>query len=113
MGRNDQPGLAELLCDDFHAFENGVPMARSELLALIDATHAAGKRYRWSVKEPQVEAQGDFGAVVYRNEGFISETPDAEPAPASWLETVLLRRVRTGWRVAFLHSTRTPSSTRS
>ncbi len=107
VGKDDRAGLAELLCEDFHAFENGVHMTGRELLDLMGRSYAEGKRYQWSVNAPQVEQQGDLGVVVYVNHGSIADTPGADPVPVSWLETAVLRRHRSGWRLAFVHSTRT------
>jgi len=106
VGENDQEVLNEVLCQDFHAFENGVHMAGRELLDLMSKVYAEGKRYRWSVNSPQVEMQGSLGAVVYVNHGSVVEQAGSDPIPLSWLETVLLRREQTGWRIAFVHSTR-------
>lgn len=107
IGENDRVRLNEILCEDFHVFENGVHMTGHELLDLMGKSYAAGRRYCWSVASPQVETQGDLGAVVYLNVGSVTEARGAEPVPVSWLETVLLRRQSGSWRVAFLHSTRT------
>lgn len=106
VGNDDRASLDEVLCEDFHAFENGVPMTGRELLDLMSTYYAAGKRYRWSVNSPQIEVQGNLGVIVYVNHGSITEGPGADPTPMSWLQTVLLRRQESGWRVAFLHSTR-------
>jgi len=106
LGANDHSRLDELLCEDFHAFENGVHMTRQELLDLMGGFYAAGKRYRWSVTSPQIEVQGNLGAVVYVNVGSITDAPGTEPIAMSWLETVLLRGQGPRWRLAFLHSTR-------
>jgi hypothetical protein len=107
IGNDDQGCLSEVLCEDFHAFENGVHMAGHELLSLMRRYHAEGRRYQWSVNSPQFEVQGSLGVVVYVNHGAITEAPGSEPIPMSWLETVVLRRRGPEWRVAFLHSTRT------
>jgi len=107
IGNDDQPGLKEIFCEDFHAFENGISMTGRELFELMSKYHAQGRRYRWSVNSPQIEVQGNLGVVVYVNRGFISET-GSDPTPMSWLETVLLRRQGFRWRLAFLHSTRVP-----
>jgi hypothetical protein len=107
VANDDQLRLHQLLCQDFHAFENGVHMSGRELLGLMSEYYVAGKRYKWSVNSPQVEVVGGLGAVVYVNHGSVAEAPGAEPTPLSWLETVLLRREESGWRIAFLHSTRT------
>ena len=107
FGLDDRVHLDEVLSPDFHAFENGIHMTGRELLDLMSGCFAEGKRFRWSVTSPQVEVQGDLGAVVYLNVGAIVEAPASEPIPLSWLETVLLRRQESGWRVAFIHSTRT------
>jgi ketosteroid isomerase-like protein len=107
VGEDDRARVKELLCQDFHAFENGVRMTGPELLDAMSRYYAEGKRYRWSVNSPQIEVHGDLGAVVYVNYGSIAEAHGAEVNPVSWLETVLLRREDSVWRVAFLHSTRT------
>jgi ketosteroid isomerase-like protein len=109
IGDDDQIRLKELLCEDFHAFENGVPLAGRELLEIMSRYHAEGRRYQWSVNSAQAETHGDFGVVVYVNRGSIT-TPGSEATPMSWLETALLRREESRWRLAFLHSTRMPQS---
>ena len=109
LGDNDSVRLDELLCEDFHAFENGMHVTGRQLLDLMARYHAEGRRYRWSVSSPQVESQGDLGVLVYVNNGSITESAGADPIPMSWLETVLLRRQPSGWRLAFLHSTRSAS----
>jgi hypothetical protein len=106
LAASDRARLDELLCHDFHAFENGVHMTGRELLEVMSRYHTAGKRYRWSVASPQIEVEGNLGVVVYVNHGSIVEGPGADPVPQSWLETALLRRQGSGWRLAFLHSTR-------
>jgi ketosteroid isomerase-like protein len=110
VGDNDRARILELLCPDFHAFENGVRMTGRELLDTMNKHYANGRRYRWSVNSPQIEVQGSLGAVVYVNHGSITEAPGVDPVPQSWLETVLLRRQGLGWRVAFLNSTRTKTA---
>jgi ketosteroid isomerase-like protein len=110
IGSDDQMRLNEVLCEDFHAFENGARVTRRELLDLMSRYHAEGRRYQWSVTSPQIEVQGDLGVVVYVNRGSITEVPGSDPLPMSWLETVLLRRQESRWRLAFLHSTRTSQS---
>lgn len=106
LGGNDHAGLGELLCEDFHAFENGLHVTGRELMDLMSSYHAQGRRYRWSVNSPQIEVQGDLGVVVYVNRGSITETAGDDAIPMAWLETALLRRRGSRWRVAFLHSTR-------
>jgi hypothetical protein len=110
LGDNDHLRLNELLCEDFHAFENVVQVTGRELLDLMSRYHAEGRQYRWSVNSPQVESQGDLGVLVYVNNGSITESVASGPIPMSWLETVLLRRRPSGWRLAFLHSTRSAAS---
>jgi len=106
LGEDDQVGLKEILCDDFHAFENGVRVTSRQLLDLMSRYHAEGRRYRWSVHSPQIEVEGNLAVVVYVNHGSITEAPGSDPIPMSWLETVVLRRQESRWRLAFLHSTR-------
>jgi ketosteroid isomerase-like protein len=110
VAKDDRERLDGFLCRDFHAFENGIRMTGHELLELMSKYYAEGRRYRWSVTEAQVEVQGNLAVIAYVNQGSIAEAPGANPTPMSWLETVLLRRDGSGWRVAFLHSTRTTAN---
>jgi hypothetical protein len=45
FAQNDCSRLDELLCEDFHAFENGVHMTGGELVELMGRFYAEGKRY--------------------------------------------------------------------
>jgi hypothetical protein len=110
LGDNDHVRLSELLCEDFHAFENGVQVTGRQLLDLMSSYHAEGRRYRWSVNSPQAQSQGNLGVLVYVNNGSITESPVSDPIPTSWLETALLRREAARWRLAFLHSTRSAAA---
>ena len=83
VAEDDRGCLNDVLTEDFYAFENGVPVSGRELLDLMSRNFSKGKRYRWSVTLPQIEVQGDFGAIVYVNVRSIVETPGAEPAPHS------------------------------
>jgi hypothetical protein len=53
------------------------------------------------------------GVLVYVNNGSIAESVASDPIPMSWLETALLRRKASGWRLAFLHSTRSAATQRA
>ena len=46
IGDDDQAHLKEILCEDFHAFENGIRMTSRELLEAMSRYHAEGRRYR-------------------------------------------------------------------
>lgn len=98
---------AAVFCDDFRAFENGIQMSGDEFLTLMRKLYTQGRRYRWSVTSPRVELQGSLAVVVHVNHGEIIEKPGSIPVPASWLETIVLRREALGWRIAFIHATRT------
>ena len=108
IGNDDKMLHKESFCEDFHAFENGISMTGAELFELMSRFRAQGRRYQWSVDSPQIEVQGTLGVVMYLNRGSVTETPGSDPTPMSWLETVLLRRQESKWRLAFLHSTRMP-----
>jgi ketosteroid isomerase-like protein len=108
LGEDDRARLSELLCGDFHAFENGVRMSGRDLLAAMARYHSQGRRYRWSVTSPQIEVGGDLAVVVYVNQGSVTDGPGEDAVSMSWLETVVLRRQASQWRLAFVHSTRMP-----
>ena len=111
LGTGASSDAAAVFCRDFRAFENGIQMSGAEFLNLMRKLYIEGRRYRWSVNDPHVELQGSLAVVVHVNKGEIVEGPGSVPVPASWLETIVLRHEQLGWRIAFIHATRTKEMT--
>ena len=91
---------------DFFSFDGGKRFDGNELMALVKSAHAAGKVYVWHVTEPQVELYGDTALITYVNRGSLSE--GTEKKDLTWLESAVLRKEGSTWRIRFFHSTRVP-----
>jgi ketosteroid isomerase-like protein len=98
--------FTSLLTPDFYIFEGGNRLGAQEVLSLFNKLRAAGKSYNWNVTEPDVHVIGDTAWVAYVNKGSITDasgTKDQE-----WVESAFLEKQGTGWKIAFMHSTRVP-----
>lgn len=92
---------------DFYSFDAGKRFTGDELMALIKNAHAAGKVYVWQVTEPEVHVDGNVAWITYVNRGSIRDASGTKNL--SWLESAVLRREKSNWRIHFFHSTRVPS----
>lgn len=108
----DEVGFRELTTRDFYAFDGGRRFVGLGLFDIIKTAHRAGRRYEWSVNEPDVRLACDYAHVAYVNRGAVEEA--GVRTPLTWLESVLLHYEGGRWRITFLHSTRaTPLPTPS
>jgi ketosteroid isomerase-like protein len=91
---------------DFYAFDAGGRFTRDALMDLIKAAHAAGKVYVWTVNEPEVHISGDIAWITYVNHGSIKDASGTKDV--TWLESAVLQKEKSNWRIHFFHSTRAP-----
>lgn len=91
---------------DFEAFELGRRLTGDELIALLRRRQASGTVYVWNVTEPKVRIDGRTAWITYTNRGSI--TDGGVRRNLQWLESAVLQREDSGWRMRFLHSTRVP-----
>jgi hypothetical protein len=105
-GADDLPGFQKGASPDFYAYDNGVRFTGKSLMDLLKQAHAAGKRYEWSVKDPQVHVACDLAWVTYINQGAVEDASGRHAV--TWLESAILQYSNGHWRVRFLHSTRAP-----
>jgi hypothetical protein len=102
---HDEEGLfKEVLAPNFYAFDNGKRFDGMELPQMIKGAHAAGKKYVWSVTNPEVHIACDWAWITYTNRGSAGDASGTQPM--SWLESAVLHYQGQRWRVQFLHSTR-------
>jgi len=103
----DRARLAGIFAPGFYAFDLGKRFDGMALVDLIDGAMAAGRRFVWAVNEPDVRIFGDRAWIAYVNRGAVG---DAETmTPVTWLESAMLVRVDSRWRIEFFHSTRAPA----
>ena len=91
---------------EFYAFDGGKRFDGDELMSLIKAAHAAGKRYEWKVTEPTVHLACNDAWITYTNRGSVQDQTGTKDL--MWLESAFLHKNAGEWKIRFLHSTRVP-----
>ncbi len=103
---DDVAKFDSVVAPDFYLFDGGVRFNGDSVVAFIKTQHAAGKRYEWSVTEPDVHISGDTAWIAYVNKGSITDASGT--AKQNWLESAFLERRTGNWKVVFAQSTRVP-----
>ena len=104
---DDAAKLNSVIAPDFYIFDGGRRFNAEEVVAIFKAQHLAGKRYEWSVTEPDVHISGDTAWIAYVNEGSIADASGR--VHQQWLESGFLAKQAGTWKVLFMHSTRVPT----
>jgi ketosteroid isomerase-like protein len=105
----DAGKMNSILAPGFYAFDNGARFDGRSMMSLVKALHAAGKRYEWSVTNPDVHIRGDAAWIAYLNEGSITDA--SGQVRQQWLESAFLEKQSGVWKIVFLQSTRVPKPT--
>lgn len=58
--------LTSVIAPDFYIFDGGTRLNEESLTAAIEAQHVAGRRYEWSVTEPDIHVSGKTAWVASR-----------------------------------------------
>jgi ketosteroid isomerase-like protein len=104
LSADDMAKFKSIVTEDFYAYDIGRRFDGGALAQLVIDGHKAGKRFVWTVNEPDVRINGDTAWIAYVNTGSVG---DAEKVtPVTWLESAMLVRDGGRWRIAFFHSTR-------
>lgn len=106
LSAEDTAKFDSLTSRDFYMFDGGKRFDGDTIMGLIKSLHAAGKRYDWSVTDPDVHIDGDTAWIAYVNKGSITDA--AGTSAQNWLESGFLRKRDGTWQVVFMHSTRVP-----
>lgn len=91
----------------FYAYDLGKRFDGMALVDLIEGAMAQGRRFVWTVNEPDVRIFGDRAWIAYVNRGSVGVADAMEPV--TWLESAMLVRIEGRWRIEFFHSTRAPA----
>jgi ketosteroid isomerase-like protein len=102
----DAANLKSIVAPDFYAFDGGARFNEEAMMGLIKALHAAGKRYEWSVTEPDVHISGKTAWIAYVNRGSITDASGR--VNQQWLESAFLEKQAGIWKILFVQSTRVP-----
>jgi ketosteroid isomerase-like protein len=89
---------------DFYIFDGGLRFDGEGIMALIKKLHEAGRRYEWSVTEPDVHIIGNTAWIAYVNKGSITDS--SGKVDQQWLESAFLQKQEGAWKIVFMHSTR-------
>lgn len=95
-----------LIAPGFYMYDGGARFNGDSIMALIEAQHAAGKRYEWSVTEPDIHISGNNAWIAYVNKGSVTDVSGTQNL--KWLESAFLQKQAGAWKILFLHSTRVP-----
>jgi ketosteroid isomerase-like protein len=107
LREDDAAKFDSVVSPDFYSFDGGARFNGEGILELIKKLHAAGKRYEWSVTEPDVHMNGDTAWVTYINKGSITDSSGTKSQ--QWLESAILQKQGSAWKILFVHSTRVPN----
>ena len=105
---DDEAGLSKVFDPDFYAYDVGKRFSGHELYVVIKDAHAAGKKFVWTVADPQVHVHCDWAWITYVNRGSVSDATGM--LPVTWLESAVLRYDKGSWFIRFFHSTRSPTA---
>ncbi|WP_150133096.1 nuclear transport factor 2 family protein [Acidisarcina polymorpha] len=95
-----------VLAPNFYIFDGGARFNGDSIMAFIKAQHRAGKRYEWSITEPDVHISGKTAWIAYINKGRITDASGT--IDQQWLESAFLEKQAGSWKIVFMHSTRVP-----
>jgi ketosteroid isomerase-like protein len=109
LSAGDDARLTSIFTSDFYSFDAGKRFDGPALAALVKDAHKAGKKYVWTVNEPDVHVQCDGAWIAYVNRGSVTDASGA--TPVTWLESAVLRFETGRWRIAFFHSSRAAPGT--
>jgi ketosteroid isomerase-like protein len=104
LSTDDTAKFDSLTSPDFYIFDGGNRFNGHTVVDVIKALHAAGKRFQWSVTEPDIHIDGDTAWIAYVNKGSITDASGT--SKQNWLESGFFRKSDGNWKVVFLHSTR-------
>ena len=100
---DDQRAFRRAVTTDFMAFELGRRMSAADLFNIIFDSHRSGRVINWSIGPMMIRGDCNSAWAAWDNVGSAGIPPNI--APRRWMESAVLRRSPTGWRVEFLHST--------
>jgi ketosteroid isomerase-like protein len=103
---DDTAKLNSILAPDFYIFDGGYRFNGEAMVARIKALQDSGKRFEWSVTQPDIHISGNTAWIAYVNEGGI--TDDSGRMNQEWLESAFLEKQAGIWKIRFVHSTRVP-----
>ena len=106
---DNQERLQQVTSPDFFAYDGGMRFSGPALMDLIKKGHASGKKWVWSITDPEVHVACDLAWITYVNQGSVEDTSGRQAL--TWLESAILEYSNGRWHIRFVHSTRAPKPT--
>ena len=103
LAKDDRAAFERSVTRDFRAFEHGERFTAETLFKAIMASHRSGRVINWRLSAVTVRVDCDTALATWDNRGSAGVPPKI--APRNWLESAVMRRSPTGWRMEFLLST--------
>lgn len=103
LAKDDHAAFQRTVTADFYAFELGKRMTANELFQLVAGSHKSGRVINWSIGPVAARRDCNLAWAAWDNIGSAGVPPKI--LPRRWMESAVLRRSPTGWRLEFLHST--------
>ena len=108
--RTDNPErLQQITSPDFYAYDGGMRFTGPALMDLIKKGHASGKRWEWSITDPEIHVVCSLAWITYVNQGSVEDGSGRQSL--TWLESAILEYSNGRWHIRFLHSTRASKPT--
>jgi hypothetical protein len=107
---DDVAKFDSVIASGFYIYDGGARFDGDTIMTHIKTLHAAGKRYEWSVTEPDVHISGNTAWLAYVNRGSITDTSGT--VNQNWLESAFLEKQAGTWKIVFMHSTRVPTASK-
>ncbi|MEO5577830.1 MAG: hypothetical protein ABIR25_02105 [Sphingomicrobium sp.] len=103
LGADDRPAFQRSVTPAFLAFELGGRWNADELFNTILDAHRSGRVINWSIGPTTIRGDCNLAWAAWDNVGSSGVPPTM--MPRHWMESAVLHRSASGWRVEFLHST--------
>jgi ketosteroid isomerase-like protein len=103
---DDAARLNSILAPDFYMFDGGHRFNGEAIMIQIKTLQDSGRRFEWSVTQPDIHISGNTAWIAYVNEGSITDASGR--VNQQWLESAFLEKRAGIWKIRFVHSTRVP-----
>ncbi|MDP6795887.1 MAG: nuclear transport factor 2 family protein [Verrucomicrobiota bacterium] len=106
--RYERDTFRAMVTDDFHIYEAGKHMSRSEFFDFIESTHSdASISNDWLLSDFRIATDRHSAHISYKNVGtFVSKTAEGKEAVLNihWLENAYFVKEGGRLKIQFLHS---------
>jgi hypothetical protein len=101
--------LRQVTSAGFYAYDGGMRFTAPAMIDFIKKGHASGKRWVWSITDPEVHVACNLAWMTYVNQGAVEDASGRQPL--TWLESAVLEYSDGRWQIQFVHSTRAAKPT--